>query len=822
MNNLEYLDRRMKRETKNTKQKGDIFELICINILLTLGFFKDVWLRSKVPQNIRRELGMSSLDFGDDIICTDHDGAIYICQAKYRSSKNIPIHKADVDPMLERMALMCRYLKEKDSKISVKGCIFMTTMNKTSKMNKWFSGWSNFVDLFTRESFINRDVSIRTSIDDAFKGIVKQRYLPRKPLNCQLRALQKVEREFKKRDRTTVQMICGSGKTYLACLVSKGIIDQIISENDHGTKIVLYVFPRLRLMDQNIHEIFNFLNYHYPDLFNFIVVGSKTEHGIFQKTTDSAEIKARSKDKLTCIFSTYDSLEKVLSVRSKNIRLAIFDEAHNIQGRLRTKEPMSSLEKIKGKCLFLTATPKSCKNSNYTSSLDKTMFGRICFTYFMDEAIKDQRIVDYSVFPLFVSDQDILNTKVKIEKDGFKSLLHANIIYHAITIWNRKKQLVVCQSIATAKRLTTDLKNLLLKKDLNDIVVVNINTNTAKNIYCRNNKERKFLEAEISVLISVDMYREGIDRPEIDAVVILKNIYDKAAIIQCLCRALRLYQYKFEAHIYIPVITEDPSDYVGCNDYKMLIKTLEELAEYDSTMTFEKENFFNRFVPGSKKIKSFFISRSNNKPVEDEEEINYEELFDSKLFEKFLSVPIHRKIKKGRVNQNWTIHSALLRVICAVCDRETGLFTSKQIKYEKTLKHIHTLTSKTPNNSMNAALQFLRDQKYIEFVDYKGRYKLIAVEVPSKFSDDTKGWEDKYRISEFFMKEFGEKGLHKMFFDEEENGGNGLGKNLDSSRRSIITRYNQDMNGSRREAKNCPQELFEKYISFFVMDPIFD
>src|SRR5271154_2100165 len=107
MNNLEYLDRRMKRETKNTKQKGDIFELICINILLTLGFFKDVWLRSKVPQNIRRELGMSSLDFGDDIICTDHDGAIYICQAKYRSSKNIPIHKADVDPMLERMALMC-------------------------------------------------------------------------------------------------------------------------------------------------------------------------------------------------------------------------------------------------------------------------------------------------------------------------------------------------------------------------------------------------------------------------------------------------------------------------------------------------------------------------------------------------------------------------------------------------------------------------------------------------------------------------------------------------------------------------------------------
>ena len=72
------------KSRENKKLRGDLFEEFCCKYLVTCYGLRQAWLLSALPGDIRTKLGLSTRDFGIDIIGVDNEGRYYAVQAKYR------------------------------------------------------------------------------------------------------------------------------------------------------------------------------------------------------------------------------------------------------------------------------------------------------------------------------------------------------------------------------------------------------------------------------------------------------------------------------------------------------------------------------------------------------------------------------------------------------------------------------------------------------------------------------------------------------------------------------------------------------------------
>lgn len=84
-NPFEYILNKL-NEIDNTKDKGDLFELLCKKILINNNDkykFTNVWLLNEIPDEIRKKLNLSTKDYGIDIIC-ENNNLYYAIQCKYR------------------------------------------------------------------------------------------------------------------------------------------------------------------------------------------------------------------------------------------------------------------------------------------------------------------------------------------------------------------------------------------------------------------------------------------------------------------------------------------------------------------------------------------------------------------------------------------------------------------------------------------------------------------------------------------------------------------------------------------------------------------
>jgi len=68
---------------KNTKSKGNTFEVFCKLYLIALGF-KEVYLLNEVPEELLKILGLTRRDVGIDLICINIDNEYCAVQCKYR------------------------------------------------------------------------------------------------------------------------------------------------------------------------------------------------------------------------------------------------------------------------------------------------------------------------------------------------------------------------------------------------------------------------------------------------------------------------------------------------------------------------------------------------------------------------------------------------------------------------------------------------------------------------------------------------------------------------------------------------------------------
>jgi len=83
------------RMKKNTKLKGDIFELFAQKYLKHCFHkpdFVEVWLLKEVPDVVLVSLGLKRNDLGIDLIAVDAKGKYYAIQAKYRKKGYKAVH----------------------------------------------------------------------------------------------------------------------------------------------------------------------------------------------------------------------------------------------------------------------------------------------------------------------------------------------------------------------------------------------------------------------------------------------------------------------------------------------------------------------------------------------------------------------------------------------------------------------------------------------------------------------------------------------------------------------------------------------------------
>jgi len=77
------------RSNRNTKVKGDIFELFCKAYLYRTGKYDKVWLLKEIPDEVAKKLNLNtSRDFGIDIVCRSASKDLYSAvQCKFKKPK---------------------------------------------------------------------------------------------------------------------------------------------------------------------------------------------------------------------------------------------------------------------------------------------------------------------------------------------------------------------------------------------------------------------------------------------------------------------------------------------------------------------------------------------------------------------------------------------------------------------------------------------------------------------------------------------------------------------------------------------------------------
>ena len=135
----------------NTKQKGDIFELITKYYLLIDPIYKtklkEVWLLNEVPTKIQEYLNLPNNDEGIDLIAQTKDDEYWAIQCKYRTDENSSITREDIATFLDISNNICKNISQK--------LVCSTSNNQSYKFEKLYDDSITFLLANTWNSLDN-------------------------------------------------------------------------------------------------------------------------------------------------------------------------------------------------------------------------------------------------------------------------------------------------------------------------------------------------------------------------------------------------------------------------------------------------------------------------------------------------------------------------------------------------------------------------------------------------------------------------------------------------------------------------------------------
>ena len=554
--------------------KGKLFERLIQSFLRTDELYRDrfrnVWLWNDYPGKNGRP------DFGIDIVAEEHGGSLCAMQCKFYAKKTIV--KSDIDSFLEVGSR-----SEFGSMM-----LFYTARGYGKNAEGALNGHD--CKAFNFESLANSNVDW----PDLASGITDIRPRPKYKLrNDQEEALSNVEAGFGKSDRGQMIMACGTGKTLISIKMAESMAGK--------GGLVLYAVPSISLMHQAIRHWSEQrgIQHGYIGVCSDpnVSYGERTDIPIAEMeirvTTDPDRIAAslkRDSEKMTVVFSTYQSMEKVAEAQKaagEPFDLVLCDEAHRTTGVEHEDGDRSAFLAVHDidakKRLYMTATskiyPRAARtraervNARPYSMDDPATFGDEFYRLDFSDAIRKDLLSDYKVIVLGVDEryggkalQEMVNTTSDagdINLTDAARMLGLYRILGSPDVSNDVRPLqtaiVYTNRIRDSKTFARTFNKLTLKANPGMVFSCDAtHVDGTQNASVRADALQWLRDSnddpnECRILSNARCLSEGVDVPSLDAICFLNPKSSQVEIVQAVGRVMRKSPGKDYGYVVIPI-----------------------------------------------------------------------------------------------------------------------------------------------------------------------------------------------------------------------------------------------------------------------------
>lgn len=648
----------------DNRDRGTAFEKMVVAYLENEPAYKnrysDVWMLSDVPA----EYGISKRDTGVDIVAKDRaTGKLTAVQAKFYKGK---VGKDTINS----------FVAEAGKNYYADGIIVTTTNEWNSNAENALEGLTKPITRIGLSQLEHADIDWQLFDFNSYNKDLKKTH--KKLRDYQKRAIEKSLAYFKDHSRGKLIMAPGTGKTF----TSLKIAEALMKDQDKQVFNVLYLVPSIQLLSQTLFS-WNSDVSDDIELQSFSVVSdskaSKQKQGTddlsakdvgFPATTDFNRLVEEYKalkdsdiKQMRVVFSTYQSIDVVGNAQKEGFPefdLIIADEAHRTTGAKALNDDPSVFTKVhynknvQGKLrLYQTATPKiygtEAKKKAEDDSVilasmdDQTLYGDEIFRMGFGEAVNRGYLTDYKVSVIAVSESYVNKNMQNIMADDGNEL-KTDDIGKIIGVWNAMVKRNGANGAITGAPLKraigfTDsiIHSKMLARTFNHVVNDYLDDASEGSYYVDvrhvdgslNALQKKealdWLEADIPenearMLSNVRFLTEGIDVPNLDAVVFFSPKKSQVDIVQAVGRIMRKFEGKEYGYIILPIVLDtnvDPSVALDNNEkYKAVWQVLNALRSTDER--FEAEiNKLELNKKKSGKIRITDVSTRPHKPVDE-------------------------------------------------------------------------------------------------------------------------------------------------------------------------------------------------------------
>ena len=339
------------------------------------------------------------------------------------------------------------------------------------------------------------------------------------------------------------------------------------------------------------------------------------------------ELMTRPKKELLVVFGTYQSIDVLGEAQKEGFPefdLIIADEAHRTTGAKAFGDEASSFTKVhsdlnvKGiKRLYQTATPKlygieakkkAEENSSVISSMDdENLYGSVFYRLGFGDAISHDILTDYKLMVLAVDETVVQKDMQKALADS-ENGLNIDDVGRIIGVWNgmikresfadkvsgepMQRAIAFSRTIEDSKRLSTQFENVVneyLNSD--EGYSVNVRHVDGSMNALEKNEALDWLasddipEDSARILSNVRFLTEGIDVPNLDAIIFLSPRKSQVDIVQAVGRIIRKFEGKEYGYIILPIVVpagETPETILDNNKtYDVIWQVLNALRSVD-------------------------------------------------------------------------------------------------------------------------------------------------------------------------------------------------------------------------------------------------
>ncbi|MQB79455.1 type ISP restriction/modification enzyme [Limosilactobacillus reuteri] len=613
----------------NQRDRGTAFEKMVVAYLKNEPTYKqkfsDVWMLNEVPA----EYHIPKRDTGVDIVAKDYAGNLTAVQAKYYKGKvgkdtiNSFVAEAGKDYYAAGMLVSSTDEWNRNAEAALENNTKPFTRIGLSQLRHADVNWKKFS--FAKENDLSKKEH-------------------KKLRNYQKTAISNSVAYFKDHDRGKLIMAPGTGKTFTSLKIAEALMK---NQKKHQF-YVLYLVPSIQLLTQTLFNWNNDVSDDIHMTSFSVVSDSKANKKKgkdddtlgakdvgFEPTTNVEELVSNFKyakkidtgNEMTVVFSTYQSIDVIHKAQEQGIPefdLIVADEAHRTTGATKLGEDSAFTEvhsnkNVKGELrLYQTATPKiydanakrkAEENSIVVSSMDdEERYGKEIFRLGFGAAVAQGYLTDYKVTVLAVSESYInkdmqrvmaADNQLKVDDIGkiigvWNAMVKRNGITGEITGAPMKRAIAFTDTIKHSKAISEEFETVVneyLDAQSTDSFQVDVHHVDGGLNALQKEEQIDWLaddsveDNHARVLSNVRFLTEGIDVPNLDAIIFFSPKKSQVDIVQAVGRIMRRAEGKEYGYIILPIVVADgvdPRDALD-NDkqYKQVWQVLNALRSTD-------------------------------------------------------------------------------------------------------------------------------------------------------------------------------------------------------------------------------------------------